>query len=302
MWRPKDMCDVAQPIFVMWKYCGLPIFKVEDKNNPHDRKFVNGKLKLTHVILGVITVTLNIWFYMKYVGINRIIYSYISLIHIGAVFTQNIGILLYTHLKKRKIERLLANIFFTEKALAKFSSDEPMYKRVRSHLVWYLISQYLLTLSGAILECYVGFNNIFQIMFSICLCFGQMYNYNFDILLFSLLFVLKELNAHFIRCISKDKMIKLRLRSILRIHELLGKLAVEVNQTFQKLLLLKIFTDCMGCATKLYYGSYALIQVKTSFFLYLVIILANLLSQVTTWTSEILMAKCFEEFSEQVIQ
>ena len=109
----KNLLAVALPIFKIWKYSGLPVYYVPQK--------------CSYFAVGVLIIVVNVVVYMKFVGVQKTIYSSVCLLQMGSVFAQNIGLIFFTYKNKDNIESIFVDLASVERSLFLLSKKKLIF-------------------------------------------------------------------------------------------------------------------------------------------------------------------------------
>ncbi|XP_063912044.1 uncharacterized protein LOC135128895 [Zophobas morio] len=72
MWKPQTISEILRPICILWRFCGLPVYKIE--NQKRGQKLIT----LQGFILFKLFTSLNIVAIDFFFGMNEILYSRFS--------------------------------------------------------------------------------------------------------------------------------------------------------------------------------------------------------------------------------
>ncbi|EEZ99398.1 gustatory receptor 174 [Tribolium castaneum] len=255
----SKISKIAKHLCKLWSLHGLPIFTL--KNG----KFVNKPTK--SYIFSLLFVAVVVAIYTRIKKFDNRVYSYITTIQFFSIFLLNTGFIICSHRKRKKIEKIFANLLHAETMVHRFSGDKFPSSKIGRNLLIYIIFQFMLTLVQFVsVTSTLSRDNLslyFEILCHQCLL---TYSFNFNIMIFFFLFSLREIGKHFVGAIQakmSHKVLDREFRQVMEISTLLHNVANDVHQTFQLVLLLKIFKDFILAVSSAYHSAFTMANLTT---------------------------------------
>ncbi|EFA04729.1 gustatory receptor 200 [Tribolium castaneum] len=244
-----NITETAIIICKIWSFTGLPQFKY--KNG----KFEYKKTK-SYVILTLVVMT-NIAFFIKSLNVTNDLMFYLSILQTGSLYSLDIGLIIYSYLKKRKIVIILNDLLMVTKMVCRVSRNNNLSQNnISKSLFWYIIVQVILVAAEFLgilvfftLEAKVYVNLVFY-------NFATFFSYNLNVLIFFYLIVVRTIYTSYFNAITSNSTND--PKTVIRIFTKLYEISHNINETFQVPILLRIFTDFVLSVTTVFYLSVTL--------------------------------------------
>ena len=108
-WQPKNLYEYATPILVLWKFTGLPTFKLDTKTN----KIIALQTSVL-CCAAIFLLTSNFFVYVRFHGVENTMKNYLTVDEFVAIITQNLSFICAAYLRKGKITVLFTHIYLIE--------------------------------------------------------------------------------------------------------------------------------------------------------------------------------------------
>jgi hypothetical protein len=284
MWRPKNINDLLRPVLVLWAGIGFPIYTIDT-----NEQFINKHSKT--LFFSAIIITINIiCTLLLHTEIKKDVYVFMIYFQLVSVYCQNMGLVYNLYMKKHDIALLFNEILSNQLLIFKCSKKRIEILKVHNKFLKYvfinIIGEFAISAHDIAKTEFYSSEFIYLINFYV----GRSFNFIFALLMHLIVLILLELHE---KSVSKN----ISLENNFKIYASLHHLSLHVIKTFQRFVLLKIFTDFTVIATSLYYFVYMSIYMYQSSYTYIITLLI--------WTLIILyfdfvMFYSFEKILEQV--
>jgi hypothetical protein len=246
---------ITKFIITIWKYSGLPVYRLEDENLSRTKKIV---YKTSHsFILGILLIIIAP-VYITYVGIDQEMDSYVLLLFFGSLYIQSVAIVLIFHVKRQAIATVLTKLLFYEEKLFKHCKSTNTTNKIKTNFFVYAFFQVIIVITIIILDYDAFTGNWPTVLFTILQYFGLIFNFNFD---FLLAFILFSINDLYSKLIFSTKINHTNWKENLQMFRNLHSLCNNVNSTLQEIVLLKTFTDFTLSVVTVFYAVYDLPEI-----------------------------------------
>jgi hypothetical protein len=289
-----DIAKGTKLVCNIWMISGLPIYKLR-----------NGKFKCTiskSFIFPLAFLIINIACVVKFQKFTNELHCSITILQFSTLYLLNFGILYYSYSKRKTIETIFFNFLVINKMVGQFYDHSFPSTNIGKQLLKYVMLQMLLTLV-VLLEAFTfGHHHDLQFYIdNLCYSTGTIFSLNLNLILFFYLFTLQILHKNFHEAVKNNmkENIAIDFQQIAQIYDLLQKIFIDINNTFQKPILLKIFNDFIHAVTISFYTVSTLSEL-TPMTTYVIILIAAAIWLTETLISIFVIAYYFEGISEQV--
>lgn len=232
-WPPKDVYDLSVPILLVWKYVGLPSYKII--KTPKATTIIQTKSILNYVL--VFFIIGNTYFYeMIYRGIENNFEDYTRMYRILAASINYIATAYFSFKQKKQFIINIEKCYKLQKLLNKLGNQEYKYNRIALTL-WTIYATKLTIMTISTVNHYIVMRskstvNTLTIDWY-CSFFAEMF-------LFYFLMILKSL---YVQLENHVKCTRYNTIDLIQIYKSLRTLCREVNKSFNEIMLLRYSTD-----------------------------------------------------------
>ena len=172
----------------------------------------------------------------------------IDLFEVSFLLLNNVLLILLTHKKAEKIVTILSDLELAEKSLKTMTkSTFNYYSRTRNSAFAIFAFKYILAIITCVLDCldypeYAYFNIGFQFIWS--------FHFSIDLVIILILMVLKQQYKNFVSFLQHYSV---DFQKILKLYKHLRKIFVEVQTTFQEIVVIMMVTNFGLTVTGSYY-------------------------------------------------
>jgi hypothetical protein len=247
---------ITKFIITIWKYSGLPVYRLEGKNMSQTKKIV---YETSHpFILGFLLIFIATS-YIKYVGIEREMTSYVLLLFFGSIYMQIVGIVFIFHVKRQAIATILTKLLIYEEKLLKFCKSRSTSNKIKTKFFVYAFFQVIILIATIIMDYDSFTRNLVDVLPILTQYFELFFYFNFDFLLAFLVFSIDDLYS---KLIFSTKINHTNWKENLQMFRNLHSLCNNVNSTLQELVLLKMLADFTLAVSTVFYAIYELQEIN----------------------------------------
>nr|CAM84003.1 olfactory receptor 5 [Tribolium castaneum] len=235
VWSPKDVYDLTLPILPAWKYFGLPAYKII--KTPNFKSLTHNNSKLNYIMV-IISTTAYLYYFKVGDKNTNSFEKHMTMYRLVASFVNYMGAVIFCHKHKNKFLSNIEKCALLQQRLNKLGKKEHSFNKMAK----ILLTIYTTKLSSMIV---VTVNDIVKISTSeshSTVKLGWYCNFITEMFLFYFLIVLRSLYSQLLNC-TKFKESAQQVKELGKIHKDLNKLAMEVNETFGELMLLRFSGD-----------------------------------------------------------
>jgi hypothetical protein len=249
--HPNDICDLILPVFMVWKYTGLPVYRLEGQVGTEGRQF--SAVKSKSMYLGILFYLIWLWIYIKIilaVDADKF-WVEIEIWEICFHFVHNIGIIFVCHKTKENIGTIPSELLLNEKRVWSITKTKIMYYHdVKNYFLKIVLVKYGLTITTYTAEFITSATNKLNITFYYVTWILQFHS---QILIILYLIILREQYRHLNYYLQTDQIIDCKITKIIELHSSLRKLVTSIKKCFSGYILLKILMDLICTSTGICY-------------------------------------------------
>ena len=244
---------VVQPVFALWKFTGLPIYKLASHSNAKKTKFVNTDPKtvfpavLLHSCLFLLCSTNTI----SEITDSAIVDDLMNLIELATFFVQNVGILIVCHFKRRQILRIFEQLKLSENYVKKLKKSCCVGGVKKAVLKLAVMKYSFIVVVFAAFSIKVP-DDLVNLIAYFC---SWGFHYHLELLIVNNLLILKnqykEVNQFLLN--EKLKLDHAKIKAVISLHRVLRNTCKLIKDTFQSLILIKVITDSIVTSTAVFY-------------------------------------------------
>ncbi|KAJ3667033.1 hypothetical protein Zmor_002443 [Zophobas morio] len=264
-WQPRNLYEYAIPTLALWKFTGLPTFKI-DKTTYKVTTTPTSFLCCVAICL----LSSNFFVYIKFYGFENTIKSMITVYEFASILTQNVGFVCTAYLRKDKMAILFTKLYLSDTRIRQFCSNKFGY----ADISWHFILAAAIKISSPVLAGVVDLKFMIaepkDYAFRYCLYSGCIYYVVSDLTTFFYLTSVKKLYSELEKKLQQQQqqqqfVSRSELHEIVEIHNLLRNLAQSVSNEMQSFLLIKFLNDFFLVASDVFFGTSATIYMSDSF-------------------------------------
>ncbi|KAJ3650364.1 hypothetical protein Zmor_022057 [Zophobas morio] len=295
----NDIAQIVQPIFVLWKFTGLPIYKLTSHSNGKETRFVKTDSKTVYpaVLLLSCLYFLCSTNTISEITDSAIVDEFMNFVELTTFFVQNIVILVVCHIKRKQILRVFEQLQFSENCVQKLKKHKSCYivgvKRTVLKLATMKYS--FIVILYVVYSINVPDDRINLIAYFCSWCF----HYHFEMLIVTYLLILKnqyrEINQFLVY--QKFELDYLNVKEVISLHQVLRNTCKLIKDTFQGLILVKVIADSIITSTAVFYVLRVYLLLPENFLLSSV---SNVVFAILIAVSNFTVAFVFHDLVEQV--
>ncbi|RZC37401.1 hypothetical protein BDFB_010228 [Asbolus verrucosus] len=242
----KDICDLINPVFKIWKYTGLPVLRLESKN----RKLFCQNTP-TWCISAPIILAISLFFLNQ-----RIMESYTDCIlslQLGLITVTNIFAVCLLYKRRKYLALLISKFSKMEQTFFELFQIKSAYSQTRIFLLKFIVIKYISALIALITDYISELNyKAYIIWYHI----SWNYEFIFEIIYLTLFLALKYYYGRLEDYINAKGPSEIRkiLNETVEIILCLDDIIVTIKKLFQEIILVKVVTECLCTTAGLYYS------------------------------------------------
>ncbi|KAJ3640576.1 hypothetical protein Zmor_027132 [Zophobas morio] len=251
----EDIYNLVAPVFTVWKFAGFPIYNFK-KNVGENTKFVNSTSGTLYLALLGITLlfTLSLWNIFSEMSDNVIVDDTINLTELIIFFTQNIGILILSHRKRKQIIRVVEALKYSESLIQRLTRRSVSYTIKAKNAVLKLV---IVKYSLVVILCTIDSINLPEDKYNLmAYYFSWSFHYLFELVIFMYFIIVKnqydEINRFLLSHNFKLKDSR-TMKNLVSVYSLLREISHLIKCAFQSFLLMKAITDSIITSTAVFY-------------------------------------------------
>lgn len=251
MWQPNDLNEFVLPIFKIWKYTGLPVYKFDIKT----RKFVSTNFKTFFIgILAFMT--------LLYFGLENlyntdgyiIVEDNVNFVEMLTFFLQNVCMFFACYKKRKQIVKILPELQKSEKLIIKTTNIKKRhYHNIGKKFLVILGAKYILVIMSCLIDCV----NIPEEVLSLTIYYTSWcIHFHLWLLVVLYLIILKEQYLEFNQYLIKIKArqnIHCNITEVINTHNILLNHFLLIKNAFEVLWLIKFITDIIITSVGVFY-------------------------------------------------
>ncbi|EFA01385.1 gustatory receptor 188 [Tribolium castaneum] len=251
MWHPNNICELTRPVFLIWKYTGLPNFSLKYPS-------ICDKSKTWIVGLSILVLASGSGYFMA----ERISVDYTNCLvalQAGMLGVQNVLTVSTLFKKRKQIGKIILNVAKIEKTISNLTRTQISYQNEAKILIKFMVLRYSCALVAMI------FDIISELIYKMNVAhYHVCWNYQFPIdLIFLIIFLVIRrsytLLKNYVK-VTEPLQVQANFPEMKKIARKLDKIIISVREAFQGVILVKIVVECLSCTIGMYYTILTVVQ------------------------------------------
>jgi hypothetical protein len=251
MARPTtDIAKIISPLFKVWKYTALPIYKFENNIKTGETELVYQNVNTSYIGIAFFIISYVVAIRILFFDETSTIKFQVTLFELTFVFIQDIGIIISCHKKRNQIAWVVSIFLTTDRILTRLVKQKHDYTSEKRFILKVAIMIYCLPIITCVID---SINNSDERIIGITYWIVLVYRFHFELVVLSLLTVLTNMYQQLSTYVKTDIQYN-NLRSVLEIHELLRNICKLLKNSISGLILVKTLSDTFTTTTGMYYS------------------------------------------------
>lgn len=296
MWPYKrNLGHIVKPILQLWKYTGLPIYKINIKKQTivasNTKSFFFGLSVLLLVFLfGVRNIFLDDSYVVVDDGLNTL--------QLSVLFLSNSCSIILIYNKRKAFSQIFSELINCEKQISKLSKKNNfLYANIRNTVLLIAAAKYFLIIIGSVIDC-INLEGERLNMIVYYTLFALYYHFEvfFIFYLVTLRCYYQKINKY-LSSLKSKVLSNNEINEVFKVHSMLRENFTLIKNSFQRILLAKIFRDVLITSTGIFFVIQTYKVYNTEF---LFTTFTNVVWLSTTTLTNFLVPFLFQDIFDQV--